>query len=92
MSDFWSSHAAVLNILVFLIMQLEHVFVKSCMEELCAGAALHLSLHEHPLYWRNFENKGFVECSVFNEGFQTQSVIHKAKSSQHDLAASGSRA
>jgi len=67
MSDFWSGLPAVLNILVLLIMQLEHVFVKSFVEELCAGEALHLSLHEHPLYWRNVENKGFVECSVCNE-------------------------
>ena len=64
--DFWGRVRAFMKIMVVLIMQLESIAVKSFVLELCAGEAVHLSLHEHPLYWKDVENKGYVECSVCN--------------------------
>ena len=66
-SDLWYRVGAAMNIAVLLIMQLEFIVVKNLVGELCAGEALYLPVHEHPLYWRDVENKGYVECSICNE-------------------------
>ena len=67
-SDFWSSFWVVIQVLGLPIMQLEYVLVQSLILEKSSGEGILMpGMHEHMLYWKDMENKGFLKCSQCNE-------------------------
>jgi len=67
-TDFWSIFWLILEVLGLPLMQLEFLLIKGLVAAMTAGESVTLKgIHEHPLYWTDMENKGFVRCSRCNE-------------------------
>eukprot|EP00913_Durusdinium_trenchii_P033020 g30911.t1 len=67
-SEAWGVFWVILEILQLPVMQLEYVLIQGLVYEKSSGEGVLLpGMHEHMLFWKDAENKGFLRCSQCNE-------------------------